>query len=513
MRPDAGRGTRLGPAPRASGARFGDSTVGSIVTGLARSLAGDLDRAHNDARWALAGELRHLRVTGPGGGRLLLGRSARSQRGSIISGSTRSHRPLLATEKRHSVMVVGPTQTYKTSGFAIPAILEWEGPVLAASVKGDLLSETYAWRSCLGECWVFDPASSTSWGSDGWCPLSACLDWVGARRVASSLSRLANRGGLEDGEFWYAASAKLLAPLLFAAATAGLTMADVVRWVDTQESDEVLSVLQRSGCKQALHAWWASSNRETRQKSSIYTTAETVLEPFGDPEVGDIRIGWGIDVDRFLDGASHTVYLSSPSHEQARLQPLFCALVEQIINAVYDRSSRVGAPLSPPLLVVLDEAANIAPLATLDGLASTAASHGIQLVTVWQDFSQLRSRYGERADTIVNNHRAKMFLSGISDVETLDYASRLGGEARFRSSSTTRGSRGERSTTWQPESRSLMPGASVRRIAPGTGVLFYGHLPPACLTLRPWFADPELARRANGQPAQPITPRARNSIT
>ena len=38
-------------------------------------------------------------------------------------------------------------------------------------------------------------------------------------------------------------------------------------------------------------------------------------------------------------------------------------------------------PLDPPLLVVLDEAANIAPLAELDGLAATCAGHGVQLLT------------------------------------------------------------------------------------------------------------------------------------
>jgi hypothetical protein len=76
--------------------------------------------------------------------------------------------------------------------------------------------------------------------------------------------------------------------------------------------------------------------------------------------------------------------------------------------------------LEPPLLVVLDEAAHIAPLPELDGLAATCASHGIQLVTVWQDLAQVRARYGSRAPTVLNNHRAKVFLPGIADPDTLD---------------------------------------------------------------------------------------------
>ncbi len=36
-------------------------------------------------------------------------------------------------------------------------------------------------------------------------------------------------GGLTDGDFWYASAAKLLSPLLYAAAFDGYTMADLVR--------------------------------------------------------------------------------------------------------------------------------------------------------------------------------------------------------------------------------------------------------------------------------------------
>ena len=49
-------------------------------------------------------------------------------------------------------------------------------------------------------------------------------------------------------------------------------------------------------------------------------------------------------------------------------------------------------------------------------------------MTVWHDLAQITARFGPRATTVVNNHRAKLFLSGISDPSTLDYASHLIGE-------------------------------------------------------------------------------------
>ena len=150
--------------------------------------------------------------------------------------------------------------------------------------------------------------------------------------------------------------------------------------------------------------------------------------------------------------------------------------------------------------MVLDEAANIAPLAELDALASTAAGHGIQLVSVWQDLAQITARYGPRAPTVVNNHRAKVFLSGIADPATLDHASRLIGDEELLVPSFTSGGSGGGSTTRATSTRRLAPPDALRRIPPGEGVLVYGGLPPVRLRLRTWFDDPVLAARARAGP-------------
>jgi type IV secretion system protein VirD4 len=197
----------------------------------------------------------------------------------------RSGRLTLAAEPSQSVVVFGPTQSRKTTGFAIPAILGWQGPVVATSVKTDLVRDTMGWRQRCGEVVCFDPSGSTGLPSAQWSPLDAARTWSGARKVAVSLTDGAKGGNgpMTDGDFWYATAAKLLAPLLFAAATGGADMSDVVRWVDTQEESEVLGLLDAVGVSEATQAAQASFAKEDRQRSSVYTTAETVLEPFADP--------------------------------------------------------------------------------------------------------------------------------------------------------------------------------------------------------------------------------------
>ena len=448
--------------------------------------------------------MRSLTVDRPCTGRLSLGTT---------------HGRLLAAERGHSVCVVGPTQSGKTSGLAVPALLEWEGPVVAASVKSDLLHHSVGWRRRLGTVWVYDPTGDSGFRSARWSPLDAADTWPGARRMAGSLADVARAsvGTFSDSDFWYAVAAKLIAPLLLAAAVSGRSMADVVAWVDEHEMDEVADVLSAAGQWDALRAARASWGRDERQRSAVYTTAETVLEAFADPAVSacsaaDVpgaavttahTTADRIDPVGLLDG-DNSLFLCAPAHDQRRLRPVFATMVTQVIEAAYARATRLGRPIEPPLLVLLDEAANVAPLAELDVLASTAAGHGVQLVTVWQDLGQLGARYGPRAGSVVNNHRVKLFLSGIADVGTLELASALMGDAITPTRATTVDGRGGASTTTSPASHRLVSVDALRRVPPGSAIAVSGHLPPIRVGLRPWHEDRRLRERA--QIATPPAP-------
>jgi len=452
----------------------GGLTALVLVDGRASRGAG---RRRPGARWARRFDLAPLARAGPG--RLALG---------AVSGGFSRQR--LFTEPAASVAVVGPTQSGKTSGLAVPAILSWPGPVLAASVKTDLLAATQRWRRGLGTLWCLDPAGTTGTAPARWSPLPAAATWAGARRVAADLTEVARSPSTTaDGEFWYATAAKLLAPLLFAAAVGGATMRDVARWVDTQEMAEVLAILEATGVEESVWSARATWHREDRQRSAVYTTAETVLEALAGCDAGD---GPAIDAHALLAG-SGALYLCAPAHDQRRFQGVFVAVVKEVLDTAFGVAAARGR-LDPPLLVVLDEAAHIAPVAGLDSLAATCAGHGIQLVTVWQDLAQVSARYGPRAPTVLNNHRARVFLSGIAEPSTLEFVSALVGETEVPVGSATRGG-GVRSVTTATERRRLLPPEAVRQLPRGTGVLLYGERPPVRLRLVPWWEDRELARR------------------
>lgn len=69
---------------------------------------------------------------------------------------------------------------------------------------------------------------------------------------------------------------------------------------------------------------------------------------------------------------------------------------------------------------MIDEAANVAPVRDLVGLATTAAGSRIQLVTVWHSHSQLVARYGRaQADAVAAAHPVVVALPGQRDPLTL----------------------------------------------------------------------------------------------
>jgi type IV secretory pathway TraG/TraD family ATPase VirD4 len=169
--------------------------------------------------------------------------------------------------------------------------------------------------------------------------------------------------------------------------------------------------------------------------------------------------------------------------------------VQQAIRTAYERANARGGTLERPCLVLLDEAGNIAPLRDLPGYASTARSHGISLVSIWQDLAQIKAIYRDRAQTVLNNHQAKLFGTGIADEATLEYVSRLIGDQPHTDvnlSGDLHGAR--RSVNEHIAYRRAAPVDLLRRIRPNEAILVYGRELPAHVRLRPWYARSAMSR-------------------
>ena len=263
-------------------------------------------------------------------------------------------------------------------------------------------------------------------------------------------------------------------------------VAEFTRVVNAEWDQATMVAPQAMAPLVAAQAMWG---KEKRLRGSVYATVENVLSGWADPGVTANAETCDIDFDDWLAG-DNTIYIVAATHEQARLRPVLTVLAQQAIRAAYDTANATGGTLARPCLLLLDEAGNTAPLKDLPAYASTARSHGITLITVWQDLAQIKAIYHDRAQTVLNNHRAKLFGTGIADDATLDYISRLVGDEERTERNLSADVSGDRRTISEHRTyRRAAPMDVVRRIQPDTGVLLYGSELPALVHLRPWYGD------------------------
>ncbi len=495
------------------------------------------------ARLAVSKELDPLVVSGPTPGRYIFGtdgaRLLATENGAPTAPTRRSKHKRRRVGRRSAVATIGPSQSGKTST-VVAGILDWDGPAILSSVKNDLFDATVARRLQLGDVFLFDPMRTIARLPEGvvrvgWSPLHNARTVPGAIEIALAMLDAAPKEGVTNANYWTSKGQALLWPMLFAAAQdTKATMADVVRWLSSQDGSnrktgdeddngeegaapakkafsQVRHLLDHYGARsdavgiQARHAltqFEGFFGLDPRTRSDIYSTSQTLVQPWEDPNVSfasSADAGPVADLQMVLSGRN-TLYLAIPLKDASRYAVVFGGLLGTLLrDQAYDMANRYGGRL-PGLLCVIDEAGNT-PLRWLPEVASTCSGVGVQLVTVWQSKAQIDAIYQTQAGPLLTNHATKVFFAGASDSETLRYVAMLGGDEEVvqRSAQADAHLGGHRrgvgdSTVHRP----LLPPEVLRQAEPGNAVLFYGSIPPAHIQGRLVDHDPRLRSLSEG---------------
>jgi len=407
------------------------------------------------------------------------------------------------------ILAIMAPRSQKTTALAVPAVINAPGPVAATSMKPDLVDLTAAVRSGVGRVWRFDPQQITAGGQQlWWNPLAHVRTIDTARLLAAHFLQEVSAGG-SDADFWANASLNVLANLLLAAGVSGGTLRDVWRWVNTATGPEPSRLLaggNLAGSAAGLRGTGAGAE-ETRE--GIYENVRTACACLAD----DAILAWvtppPIDPDHpdtdpavaefrpaeFVSSRD-TLYLLSQDDAGAA-QPLIAALVDEITRAGTDLANRQpNRRLDPPLLLVLDEAANICKIRRLPQLYSHLGSRSIVPVTILQSYDQAELVWGQRgARALWSAATIKLFGAGLDSPTLTDTLSRLVGDhdvhtttvntGNSRGNSSFGGGGGSRSTSVTREP--ILPPAAVRTIPKGWAVLLATGHPAAILQLQPWY--------------------------
>ena len=417
--------------------------------------------------------------------------------------------PLLRASWEDGILAVMGPRAMKTTAIAVPQILEAPGAVLATSNRADVWATTHTMRARAGRVWVFDPQGITRTGQHWWWnPLTAVESVEDAARMASHFVQPIRRDKGED--FWLLAAEDLLTSFFLAAAASGAALSDVQAWLADANDDEPVGLLFTHGYPEVARALRGRQHGAPETRDGIYETARTAAKCLQDPRI----MAWvnqpvDADLPRFGPDAfpvsTDTLYLLSKDGAGSS-GPLVAAMTDQVMRYGVRRAEARGGRLDPPMLAMLDEAANICPLADLPQLYSHYGGRGIVLVTILQTFQQGTTVWGDRGmGTLWGAATVKLIGAGGDDPRFAADVSTLIGEHDVATLALTRDATGHLSRQVSVRRQRIMGPEDVRSLARGTAILLASGARPAMLQLNPWFRQagaPVLSAHAAASIAQ-----------
>jgi type IV secretory pathway TraG/TraD family ATPase VirD4 len=417
----------------------------------------------------------------------------------VVPGRRRS--VLLHASWEDVLLAVMAPRAGKTTALAVPPILQAPGPVIATSNKADLWAATTTARADTGAVWLFDPqhithTPQTFW----WNPLAAVNTLEQAARLADHFVQEIRTPGIGD-LFWPLAAADLLTCLFLAAAGSGSSLADVQAWLSDATSREPVTLLRAAGYPQAARALLGRQNGAPETRDGVYETARTAARCLTDPDI----MTWvtppaGASLPRLhtrhFPTTTDTLYLLSKEGAGAGA-PLVAALTDQMFCSGIAHAEAAGGRLDPPLLAVLDEAANICKIADLPQLYSHLGGRGIIPITIIQNYAQGTAVWGERGMAALwSAATIKLIGAGLDDARHAEDISRLIGEHDVAVASTTRDAAGYASWSTTVHHRRIMNPGQLRAIPRGRALLLATGAKPALIELQPWYTSARAARTA-----------------
>lgn len=326
------------------------------------------------------------------------------------------------------VLVFGGPRTGKT-GWLGGRVIDAPGACLVTSTRTDLHDITATVRAQHGPVLVFNAAGVGGRPSTvTFDPLMGCTDPVTAVERATDL--LAASSGDDDGDraYWNSQARRVLAALMHAACLGQLTMSDVAGWVaDPTGSERQVMKLLRSSPVPAYAtdvAQFISTNDRTR--SSITSTMMPAFGWLTSPSArAAAEPGASLDVERVLADHS-TIYLLGAKDSHSA--PLVAALTGYIAREARRIAAyQPGGRLDPPLTLVLDEAALLAP--PLEDWTADMGGRNVTIYAAFQSRAQLLARWSQaQAAEILNNAATIMLFGNINDKDDLEFWSARAGD-------------------------------------------------------------------------------------
>ena len=412
-----------------------------------------------------------------------------------------------------AVAIMAP-RSGKTTSLAIPSLLGAPGPVLLTSNKaaGDAFTTAYEARARAGTVWTMDPqqiahAAREMW----WNPLASAKTLDGANRLAGHFLA-ASVDASQQGDFWSKAGSNILSQLLLAAALDERPITDIMQWLAFPADRTPLDILRDHDFAAVAAQLKGTVEGPPETRDGIYETARQYASALLNAEIA----AWvtpqknvpEFRPEQFVTSTDTLFLLSKDGGGGA--SALIAACADSVMRAATAQAERAGGRLDPPMLAILDEAANVCKISDLPDLYSHLGSRGIIPITILQSYRQGQKVWGDAGmDAMWSASTVKVIGSGIDDPDFADKLSRLIGDHDVETTSTSHSESGK-STSVSMRQERILPADAIRALPKGTALCFATGMRAAMLDLRPWYREPgaEELSAASARASQAITARA-----
>jgi hypothetical protein len=385
----------------------------------------------------------------------------------------------------------------KTTALSIPYVLSAPGAVVATSNKADLWAATAHLRAEPGSTvWLFDPQSITGTGQRWWWnPLAGLATVEAAHRLASHFVLTVDDNTRRD--LWGPAAQDLLCAVFLAAASSGRSLRECGRWLADAGSPIPAELLDAAGFHALAASLRGTQTGAPETRDGIYQTARTAAKCLNDEDImlwvtpPRGRSLLVFDPGTFAAGRD-TLYLLTEARSAA--SPLIAALTDTVMRAGRRQAERAGGRLDPPMVVILDEAANICRIADLPELYSHLGSRGMVPVTILQSYQQGVAVWGEPGMAALWGASTKKVIgAGIDDPRHARDLATLVGQHDVPVTSVTYGD-GRASRQVSLRRQEILEAADIRALPPDSALLLATGTRPALISLKPWYAGPQALR-------------------
>ncbi|MFE5126077.1 hypothetical protein [Streptomyces sp. NPDC056669] len=289
---------------------------------------------------------------------------------------------------------------------AARTVLEAVGPVLVVTSDPELWSMTKDARAKLGPTHVFDPSHLLDTPARlRWNPASDCGSRdIAAARATALLAPVRPMHAMDRP--MAEAAETMLRCWLHAAAVDGRPFRHVHRWAQGSSAHEPVKILRThpkaaGGAAGELEAT-LTAHRERRDMAQELTAR--ALGALSSIHIRDACNPGRADtlaLESFV-AEGGTLYLMGESIEDPRTHPGAMPLLTALASDVVEHGRRMAersssGRLDPPLTLVLDDVAAVAPLPALPDLLTQGAAQGMPTLALMRSQEQARARWPHRS--------------------------------------------------------------------------------------------------------------------